>query len=50
MFAKCTICESLKDLIPKLEKNYNEALEYEAKLKNISYTKDCVETYTILGR
>jgi len=29
MFANCTICESLKDLISKLGNNSNEVLEYE---------------------
>ncbi len=33
MFAKCIVCESLKNLISKLGNNSNEALEYEAKLK-----------------
>jgi hypothetical protein len=33
MFAKCTICESLKNLISKLGKNNNEALKYEVKLR-----------------
>jgi hypothetical protein len=33
MFTKCTICESLKDLIFKLKKNSNEVLEYETKLR-----------------
>jgi hypothetical protein len=33
MFVKCTICESLKDLISKLGKNSNAALEYDAKLR-----------------
>jgi hypothetical protein len=33
VFVKCTVYESLKDLISRLGKNSNEALKYEAKLK-----------------
>jgi hypothetical protein len=33
MFAKCIVCESLKDLISKLGNNNNEVLKYEAKLR-----------------
>jgi hypothetical protein len=33
IFEKCTMCESLKDLISKLENNNNDAKEYELKLK-----------------
>jgi hypothetical protein len=33
VFVKCIVSESLKDLISKLEKNSNEVLEYETKLK-----------------
>jgi hypothetical protein len=32
-FAKCTICESLKDLISKVGKNNASAKEHELKLK-----------------
>ncbi len=33
VFVKCTIYESLKELISKLGKNNNEVLKYEAKLR-----------------
>jgi len=33
IFAKCIVCESLKDLKSKLEKNNSDAKEYELKLK-----------------
>jgi hypothetical protein len=33
VFAKCTMCESLKDLISKLGRNNNDGKEYELKLK-----------------
>jgi len=33
IFAKCTLCESLKDLISKLGRNNDDAKEYELKLK-----------------
>ncbi len=46
MFAKCTVCESLKDLISKLEKNSNVVLKYEAKLKkHILHQKSCKNLY-----
>ncbi len=46
MFAKCTVCESLKDLISKLWKNRNEVLEYEVKLrKHIFHQKSCRNLY-----
>jgi len=48
MFAKCTVCESLKDLISKLGRNNNEVLEYEAKLrKHIIHQKSCRNLYHI---
>jgi len=48
VFAKCTICESLKDLISKLGKNSNESLEYETKLiKHIFHHKSCRNLYHI---
>jgi hypothetical protein len=31
VFAKCTVCESLKDLIPKVGKNYPCVEEHEIK-------------------
>ncbi len=47
---KCIVCESLKDLISKLEKNSNEVLEYEAKLrKHILHQESCREIYTTFG-
>jgi hypothetical protein len=33
VFAKCTICESFKNLISKVGRNSNEAIEYEWKLR-----------------
>jgi len=48
IFAKCIICESLKDLISKLEKNSNEVLEYEMKLKkHILHQESCKNLYYI---
>jgi hypothetical protein len=42
MFAKCNVCESLKDLISKLGKHNNNAIEYEMKLKKqIFHQKLC---------
>jgi len=32
VFAKCNVCESLKDLIFKLGKHNNNVIEYEMKL------------------
>jgi hypothetical protein len=46
MFAKCIVCESLKNLISKLGNNSNEALEYEAKLtKHILDQEACRNLY-----
>ncbi len=46
VFAKCIICESLKDLISKLGKNSNEVLEYEAKIrKHILHQESCINLY-----
>jgi hypothetical protein len=46
MFAKCIICESLKDLIFKLGMNNNEALKYEVKLrKHILHQGSCKLLY-----
>jgi len=46
VFAKCTVCESLKDLISKVKKNSNEAIEYEGKLrKHILHQKSCKKLY-----
>jgi hypothetical protein len=33
VFAKCSLCESLKDLVSKLGRNSSDAREYELKLK-----------------
>jgi len=42
VFVKCTICESMKDLISKLGKNSNEVLKYVVKLKkHILHQKSC---------
>jgi hypothetical protein len=46
IFVKCTICESLKDLISKLGKHNNDAIEYEVKLqKHILHQKSCKNLY-----
>jgi hypothetical protein len=46
VFTKCTICESLKDLISKLGKHSNNAREYEVKLrKHILHQKSCRNLY-----
>jgi hypothetical protein len=46
MFVKCTICESLKDLISKLGNNNSEVLEYEVKLrKHILHQESCKNLY-----
>jgi hypothetical protein len=50
VFAKCIVYESLKDLISKLGKNSNEALEYEVKLIKYILHQKYVDFYTILGR
>jgi len=48
MYVKCGICESLKDLISKLGKNNNEALEYEVKpRKHILHQELCRNLYHI---
>jgi hypothetical protein len=42
-FAKCTICESLKDLISKVGKNNASAEEHEMKLwKHNIHQKLCI--------
>jgi len=42
-FAKCTICESLKDLISKVGKNNVSAKEHEMKLqKHNIHQKLCI--------
>jgi hypothetical protein len=46
VFAKCPVCESMKDLIFKFGKNGNEALEYEVKLiKHILHQELCKNLY-----
>jgi len=46
VFAKCTVCESLKGLISKLGKNSTEVLEYETKLrKHILHQKSFKNLY-----
>jgi len=45
-FAKCTICESLKDLISKVKKNNASAKEHELKLKrHNNHKKSCRHIY-----
>ncbi len=46
IFTKCIVYESFKDLISKLGKNNNEAIEYEAKLKkHILHQESCRNLY-----
>jgi hypothetical protein len=46
MFIKCTVCESLKDLISKLGKNSNDVKEYGLKLKkHLLHQKLCRSLY-----
>ncbi len=46
IFAKCTICESLKDLISKVGRNSNEVNEYKRKLrKHILHQELCRYLY-----
>jgi hypothetical protein len=46
VFAKCIVCESLKDLISKLGNNSNETIKYEARLKkHILYQESCRNLY-----
>jgi hypothetical protein len=46
VFAKCIVCESFKDLISKLGKHSNDAIEYEMKLrKHILYQELCKNLY-----
>jgi hypothetical protein len=46
IFTKCTICESLRDLISKLGKNSNDARKYEIWLKkHLLHQKLCKSLY-----
>jgi hypothetical protein len=47
VFAKCIMCESLKDLILKLGKNNGDVKEYELKLKkkHILHQESCKNLY-----
>jgi hypothetical protein len=49
VFAKCTTCESLKDLISKARKNNLSVKEHDIKLKKHKFTKNLVEVYITLG-
>ncbi len=48
VFAKSTICESLKDLISKAGKKNPNVKEHEIKLKKITFTKNLVGIYITL--
>ncbi len=48
-FVKCIVCESLKDLIPKVEKNCANIEEHEMKLKDMTSTKSHVDDSTMVG-
>jgi hypothetical protein len=50
MFAKCTICESLKDLIPKVEKHCANIEEHEMKLKDMTSIKSHVDDSIMFGK
>jgi hypothetical protein len=45
VFAKCTICESLKDLISKVGKNNPSVKEHEIKFKKITFIRNLVGIY-----
>jgi hypothetical protein len=46
VFAKCVMCESLKDLISKLGRNNNDARKYELKLrKHLLHQESCISLY-----
>jgi len=46
IFVKCTICESLKDLISKVGKNSTSAKEHETKLqKHNIHRESCICFY-----
>jgi len=46
IFTKCIVCESLKNLILKVGRNSNEAIEYEGKLKkHILHQESCRNLY-----
>jgi Na+/phosphate symporter len=48
VFAKCIVCESLKDLISKLEKNNSDVKKYELKLKkHILHQESYISLYHI---
>jgi hypothetical protein len=49
-FAKCIVCESLKDLIPKVEKNCANIEEHEMKLKDMAIIKIHVDDPTMVGK
>jgi hypothetical protein len=50
MFVKCIVCESLKDLISKVEKNCANIEEHEMKFKNMTSTKSHVIDSTMVGK
>jgi hypothetical protein len=47
IFAKCIVCETLRDLISKLGRNSSDVKEYEPKLT--SCINSPAEAYTIFG-
>jgi hypothetical protein len=49
-FVKNIVCESLKDIIPKVEKNCANTEEHEMKLKDMTSTKSHVDDSTMVGK
>jgi len=47
IFAKCTMCESLKDLISKLGQTSSDTKEYELKLRKhlLHDQESCISLY-----
>ncbi len=46
VFAKCTMCKSLKDLISKLGRNKSDEIKYEVKLKkHLLHRESCGSLY-----
>ncbi len=46
IFAKCIVCESLKDLMLKFRRNNSDTKEYEVKLrKHLLHQKSCRSLY-----
>jgi len=48
-FAKCTVCESLKDFISKVGKTNPCVKSMKLNLRNITFTNNLVDVYITLG-